>query len=401
MKMGMPSGLTSLLKDGYKHFSGLEEAIMRNIEACKQLAAITRTSLGPNGMNKLVVNHLEKIFVTSDAATIVQELEIAHPAAKMLTMAAKMQEQEVGDGTNLVITFAGELLTQAEELLRLGVHPSEIVEGYKRASEAAYRMLDDLVVETLGDPRDVAVLKRALVPVIASKHMGYEELLAGLVAEAVQVSAREPGGAVQVNPQIPRRPQQLYHTIRLSVSVLPLVASQMVLPAPPRKPTVTVDNVRVAKLIGGTVTDSQVLHGVVALRDAETSIKAVKGAVIAVFGCSIESSAPETKGTVVIKSAAELMAYNKGEEKLMEDAIASIAAAGTNVMVVGGSISEIALHYIEKHGIMAIKIMSKFELRRLCKAVGATALVRVGAPLPEELGCVLAWASSFVGAAAG
>ena len=95
MRMGVPNGLTSLLKDGYKHFSGLEEAILRNIEACKQLAQITRTSLGPNGMNKLVVNHLEKLFVTSDAATIVQELEVAHPAAKMLVMAAKMQEQEV------------------------------------------------------------------------------------------------------------------------------------------------------------------------------------------------------------------------------------------------------------------------------------------------------------------
>ena len=102
-------GLTSLLKDGYKHFSGLDDAIVRNIEACRGLAVITRTSLGPNAMNKLVVNHLEKIFVTSDAATIVQELEVAHPAARMLTMAAKMQEQEMGDGTNFVITFAGSL----------------------------------------------------------------------------------------------------------------------------------------------------------------------------------------------------------------------------------------------------------------------------------------------------
>ena len=161
----------------------------------------------------------------------------------------------------------------------------------------------------------------------------------------------------------------------------------MVIPPAPRKPTVTVDNVRVAKLIGGSVSDSQVLHGVVVLKDTEGSIKSVTtGAKIAVFGCSIESSAPETKGTIVIKSADELMAYNKGEERLMEEAISGIAASGAKVVVAGGSISEIALHYIEKHGMMAIKIMSKFELRRLCKAVGATALVRVGPPLPEELG---------------
>jgi len=187
MKLGMPSGLTSLLKDGYKHFSGLEEAIMRNIEACRQLAAITRTSMGPNGMNKLVVNHLERISVTSDAATIVQELEVAHPAARMLTMAAKMQEQEVGDGTNLVLTFAGELLSQAESLLRLGVHPAEIIEGYAKASEATYKLLDELVVSSLENPRETGALKAALVPVIAAKLSGYEELLAGLVAEAVQV----------------------------------------------------------------------------------------------------------------------------------------------------------------------------------------------------------------------
>ena len=195
MKLGMPSGLTSLLKDGYKHFSGVEEAIMRNIEACRQLAAITRTSLGPNGMNKLVVNHLEKIFVTSDAATIVQELEVAHPAARMISMAAKMQEQEFGDGTNLVLTFAGELLSQAESLLRLGVHPSEIIEGYAKAAEATYKLLDELVVSSLADPRDLVALKAAIVPVIGSKIGGYEELLAGLVAEAVQVRASVARGA--------------------------------------------------------------------------------------------------------------------------------------------------------------------------------------------------------------
>ena len=95
-----------MLKDGHKHLSGLEETVLKNIDACKQLYKITRTSLGPNGMNKMVVNHLEKLFVTSDAATIVKELEVAHPAARLLVMAAQAQEQEIGDGTNLVRTHA-------------------------------------------------------------------------------------------------------------------------------------------------------------------------------------------------------------------------------------------------------------------------------------------------------
>jgi T-complex protein 1 subunit theta len=125
-----------------------------NIEACKGLAAITRTSLGPNGMNKLVVNHLEKLFVTSDAATIVDELEVVHPAAKMLAKAAHMQVQEVGDGSNFVITVAGELLAQAEGLLRIGVHPAEIVIGYKAALEKALEELPKLSQSTLANPRD-------------------------------------------------------------------------------------------------------------------------------------------------------------------------------------------------------------------------------------------------------
>jgi T-complex protein 1 subunit theta len=346
MRMGAPRGLTDLLKDGYKVTSGLEEAIMRNVEACKGMSAITRTSLGPNGMNKLVINHLERLFVTSDAATIVEELEVAHPAARMVCRAAKTQVEEVGDGSNLVISFAGELLSQAEGLLRLGVHPTDIVEGYKRATIKTLELLDAQTVTTLSDPRDKAALTRALTPVVAAKQLGYEELLAGLVAEACLT----------------------------------------VMPAAPKKASVAVDNVRVAKLIGGTISDSQIVKGVVVQRDTEGSVKHVEKAKIAVFGCSIESSSAETKGVVVIKNADELMSYNKGEEKLMDDNIRAIAETGVKVVVAGGSISEIAMHFIEKYGMMAVKVLSKFELRRLCKAVNATALVRVGAPMVDELG---------------
>lgn len=139
------AGLSGLLKDGYKHFEGIDDAVAKNIDAVKQLSAITRTSLGPHAMNKLVINHLEKIFVTSDTATIVQELEVIHPAAKMVVMAAKMQEQEVGDGTNLVVTFAGELLWKAAELLRTGLHTSEIVTGYKKAFDKTMELLEGTI----------------------------------------------------------------------------------------------------------------------------------------------------------------------------------------------------------------------------------------------------------------
>jgi T-complex protein 1 subunit theta len=328
------------------YFITQQEAILKNVEACKGLAAITRTSLGPNGMNKLVVNHLEKLFITSDAATIVQELEVVHPAAKMLARAALMQVQEVGDGGNFVVTFAGELLSCAESMLRIGVHPSEIVEGYKKASERAYNELESICCYTLKDARIEADLTKALLPVLASKQFGNEAFLAKLVAQAC-------------------------------LSVMP--------PAP-KAPSISVDNVRVAKLIGGTLSDSTLVKGVVVQRDVEGSIRKVEKAKIAVFGCSIEASSSETKGTVVIHNADELKAYNKGEEKMMEDAIKAVADSGAKVVVAGGGISEIAMHFIEKYSMMAIKVVSKFELRRLCKAVNATAMVRVGAPAPGELG---------------
>merc|ERR1719287_459429 len=113
-------GMNGMLKDGHKQLSGLEEATYKNIEAAKQLSSCVRTSLGPNGMNKMVINHLEKLFITNDSATIVNELEVQHPAAKLLVLASTMQEAESGDGTNLVVVLAGELLLLAEELLKSG-----------------------------------------------------------------------------------------------------------------------------------------------------------------------------------------------------------------------------------------------------------------------------------------
>ncbi|XP_014678870.1 PREDICTED: LOW QUALITY PROTEIN: T-complex protein 1 subunit theta-like [Priapulus caudatus] len=136
MAMHVPQapGFARMMKDGAQHFQGLEEAVYRNIAACQELARSTRTAYGPNGMNKMVINHLQKLFVTNDAATILKELEVQHPAAKMLVMASQMQEQEVGDATNWVMIFAGELLANAEELLRVGLSPTEVAAGYNLAA---------------------------------------------------------------------------------------------------------------------------------------------------------------------------------------------------------------------------------------------------------------------------
>ncbi len=349
MALNQAAGLGGMLKEGHKTFQGLHGAVLRNTEAAKAIAAMVRTSLGPNGMNKLVVNHLEKIIVTSDCATIMKELEVAHPAAKILILASEMQEQEFGDFTNFVISFAGELLKLSEELLRQGLHTSEIVSGYQRAYEFMLKTLPSLVCRTLDDVRDKAQLEDGIRSVIATKQYGYEDLLTQLVAQAC-ITTMPPSG----------------------------------------KPTVNTDSVRVAKIRGGTVGQSTVLKGMVISRDAEGFIKRATNAKVAVYGCGIEAAATEAKGTVLLKNADELLNYNKSEEKKMEEIITSIAQSGATVVISHGAVAEMAQHYLDKFGIMVVKVVSKFDLRRICGALGATACIRLGPPSPEEMGqCAL------------
>ena len=138
--------------------------------------------------------------------------------------------------------------------------------------------------------------------------------------------------------------------------------------------------------MGGTIGDSEVIHGLVLIRASETSIHEVKNARIAVFNTSIEMQQGETKGTVLLKNADDLNAYTKGEEDQMENFVKGLAEAGINVVVGSGSVSEVALHYFEKYKMLVLKIMSKFELKRIAKSVGASAIVKLGTPTPEEIG---------------
>lgn len=321
-------------------------AILKNIEAVSDLGKITRTSLGPNGMNKLVINHLEKIFVTSDAATIMGELEVIHPAAKMVVMAAQMQQQEYGDCTNFVISFASELLSQAQGLLRVGVHPAEIVAGYNKATDLCLNTLHELVCNEVKDVRDPVEVGAALRAVVDSKKFGYGELLGGIVAKA---------------------------------------ATMVVTPAP-KAAGINMDNVRIIKLIGGNIHMSSVLKGMMVRRPPSGVIQRVEKAKVAVFGTSVEAAQTETKGTVCLNTAEELLNYNKSEEDLMEQQIRGIKESGVDVVISGGSLSDMALHFCNRYKIMVIKITSKWELRRLCRTTGATALVRLGPVMPDEMG---------------
>ncbi|CBF85686.1 hypothetical protein AN1851.2 [Aspergillus nidulans FGSC A4] len=347
MSLSLPGpSQAGLFKPGYQSHDAEDGAVIRNIEACQAISQTVQTSLGPYGRNKIVINHLQKMILTSDAATILRELEVVHPAAKLLVMASQQQDAEMGDGTNLVIVLAGELLKKAEELLRLGLKTSDIVQGYEKAQNFALKVLEDLEVDRLQDLRSQTELTKALRTVVASKQSGTEQLLASLVAEAV-------------------------------LSVLP------------KNPVnFNVDNVRVVKIMGGSLEQSRVIKGMVFGREPEGSIKKAHKAKVGVFSCPIDISQTETKGTVLLKNAQDMLDFTKGEEERLEAAIKELYDSGLRVVVAGAQVGDLALHYLNRFNILVIKILSKFELRRLCRVVGATPLARLGAPMPDEMGSV-------------
>jgi T-complex protein 1 subunit theta len=205
-------------------------------------------------------------------------------------------------------------------------------------------LLETLTCHTVDNVGDRVEIQKCIKSAIASKQYGLENFLSGLIAEA----------------------------------------SLYAMPNDHRK--FNVDSVRVQKILGGTIMDSKVIHGMVVTRGSETTIHEIKNAKIAVFNTSIEMQQGETKGTVLLKSADDLMNYTRGEEDQFEGFIKGLAEAGVNVVIGSGSISELALHFFEKYKMFVLKLMSKWELKRIAKSVGAVAVVKLGTPTPEELG---------------
>lgn len=219
-------------------------------------------------MSKIVVNHIEKLFVTNDAATVLRELEVQHPAAKMLVLASQQQDEECGDGTNSVLILAGALLENARELLEMGLSVSEVCAGYELASKRAQEILNTLEVTKVSDLRDRTLVEKLVRTAVGSKQAGNEQLLARLITEACVSTLTESN-------------------------------------------YFNVDNVRVCKIIGAGLQSSQVISGMVFKRQVEGDVNRVEKARVAVYSCPIDILQTETKGTVLIKSGQELMDFSK------------------------------------------------------------------------------------------
>ena len=338
-------GFSNLLKTGYKYFKGKEQTILKNIDAVNDMQSMTRTSLGPNGMKKYIINMHDKLFITKDTNVMATELDINHPAVNILVDALKSQNKEQGDGTNFVITFGGELLNLAGKLINDGVHISDISIGFEKAFNKSLELIDSAPKYTVSDVTNLEEATKIIKPVIGSKLVhGQESFLAPIIAEAC-------------------------------INVLP-----------EKKEKFDVDNVRVAKILGGNLMKSEVMKGLVVVRKTEGSVQKVEKCNVAVYNCPLETQGAETNDQIVFKTADELLNYTKGEEQHMEKLVKDIVDSGVKCVITGGAISNMAIHYLDKYGIMAFRTMSKFELRRIAKSLGAIMLVRLGAPTKEEMG---------------
>ncbi|BAD86492.1 chaperonin beta subunit [Thermococcus kodakarensis KOD1] len=335
-----------ILPEGTQRYVG-RDAQRLNILAARIIAETVRTTLGPKGMDKMLVDSLGDIVITNDGATILDEMDIQHPAAKMMVEVAKTQDKEAGDGTTTAVVIAGELLRKAEELLDQNIHPSIIIKGYALAAEKAQEILDEIAKDV--DVEDREILKKAAVTSITGKAAEEErEYLAEIAVEAVKQVAEKVGETYKVD----------------------------------------LDNIKFEKKEGGSVKDTQLIKGVVIDKEVvhPGMPKRVEGAKIALINEALEVKETETDAEIRITSPEQLQAFLEQEEKMLREMVDKIKEVGANVVFVQKGIDDLAQHYLAKYGIMAVRRVKKSDMEKLAKATGAKIVTNVRDLTPEDLG---------------
>jgi len=318
-----------------------KEAQRMNILAGRILAETIRTTLGPKGMDKMLVDSLGDIVVTNDGVTILKEMDIAHPAAKMLVEVAKTQEDEVGDGTTTAVIITGELLKKAEELLEMGVHPTIIVEGYRQAAKKAQEILDSIAIS--GRDRDTLV-KVAMTAMTGKGAEKAKEALAELVVDAIL--------QVEDNGEIDK------------------------------------DNINIQRILGGSVDDSMIVNGIAIDkgRADHAMPKRVENAKIALLKYPIEVKELETDAKIRLTDPSQMQAFIEQEEQMIKDMVQKIIDSGANVLFCQKGIDDLALHYLSREGIYALKRVRKSDMKRLERATGAKIVTNIEDLTEEDLG---------------
>ena len=329
-----------ILPEGTERYSK-RDALRMNITAGKVLAGIVRTTLGPKGMDKMLVNSLGDVTVTNDGATIMREMEINQPAARMLVETAKKQEDIVGDGTTSVVVIAGELLSKAEELLEDGIATSVVVKGFRNATAKAVELLNEIAM----DADDKDTLKKVAVTAMSGKGSDYaKEHLADLVVEAA-LRIEEDGKS-------------------------------------------EIDNINIQRVSGDSVEDSFLAEGIVIDKAplSKNMPKEVKDAKIAIMKYPIELKDINTDAKIDITSPDQFEAFLDQEEQMIKDLVNRIIDSGVNVLFCQKGIDDMAEHYLKKAGIMAYKRVKKSDIERISKATGAKLVTDIEDLSEDKLG---------------
>ncbi|MHA1629663.1 MAG: thermosome subunit alpha [Candidatus Heimdallarchaeota archaeon] len=335
-----------LLKEGTERTTG-KNAQQNNIAAAKVIAEAIRSSLGPKGLDKMLVDSFGDVVITNDGATILKEMEIQHPAAKFVVELAKVQDDEVGDGTTTVVIIAGELLKQAEELLAQDVHSSIIVDGYRKATAKALEYLNDLAIKV--DLNDRDLIKDGVRTSMGSKVIaGHSNYLADLVIEAAMAITVEKDG----------------------------------------KRICDIDNIKVEKKKGESLSETKLIKGIVLDKSVVHSgmPKKITDAKILLIDAPIEVTKTEFDAKINITNPDQMKAFLDQEQTMIEDLVNKIIASGANVILSQKGIDDLAQHFLAKKGILAVRRIKKSDMEKLAKATGAKILTRIDGIEESDLG---------------
>ncbi len=341
--MGQP---IFILKDGSKRTRG-RDAQSNNIMAAKAVAEAVRTTLGPKGMDKMLVDSMGDVTITNDGATILKEMDIEHPAAKMIVEVSKTQDEEVGDGTTSAAVVAGELLKKAEDLIDMDIHPTIIASGYRMAADKAIEILKTLA-------RDVkATDEKVLMDIAGTSLTGkgaenVKELLSGIAVKATGSVVDEIGG---------RR-------------------------------TVDREQINVVKKVGGTVSDSELINGMIIDKERVHSNmpERVENAKILLYNESIELKDTEVDAEISITSPDQLQLFLDQEEEMVRKLVDKIIKTGANVIFCQKGIDDMAQHFLTKAGIFACRRVKKSDMEKLSRATGGRLIANLDDVEEADLG---------------
>ncbi|HZY94880.1 MAG TPA: thermosome subunit beta [Candidatus Bathyarchaeia archaeon] len=335
-----------ILKEGSSRNRG-KDAQRSNISAARIVSEVVKTTLGPRGMDKMMVDSLGDVTITSDGATVLDELDVQHPAAKMLVEVAKTQDDEVGDGTTTAVVLAGELLKRAELLLDQGLHPTVINAGYRKAGERAKEILNEISEPV--DLKDKATLKRVALTSMSGKGLGNAaEKFAEIAVDAVKQITEKRGEGF----------------------------------------TADIDNIQLVKKEGKSLNDSELIKGVIIDKEVVHAgmPKRVEKARIALLDTALEIEKTEFSAEIKISNPQQMQSFLDEETKLMNDMVEKIKASGANVVLCQKGIDEVAQSFMAKEGILAARRIKKSDIEKLSRATGARIITNLEDIRKDDLG---------------